>query len=113
MAKSNEPFWWALFGAGGMIAALCIPVTILATSIGVAGGWVTEAHLRNLLGNPLVRLYLFLIIAFPLFHWAHRFRFTLVDLGLKPIRGALAVLCYGAAVVGSLLALVLALGLWP
>ena len=104
MAKSNEPFWWAFFGAGGMVAALLMPITILLTSIGVAAGWVTENHLRSLLANPLARLYLFVIISLPLFHWAHRFRFTLVDLGLKSARGIIAVLCYGSAICGTILA---------
>jgi fumarate reductase subunit D len=113
MAKSNEPFWWALFGAGGMIAALFMPITIFITGIGVAAGWVTEDHLRSLLGNILVRVYLLIIIALPLFHWAHRFRFTLVDLGLKSIRGVVAILCYGTAIVGTVIALFLVLGLWP
>lgn len=107
MAKSNEPFWWALFGAGGMVAALLMPVTIVITGVGVAAGWITEQHLADLLAHPLTKLFLFVLIAFPLFHWAHRFRFTLVDLGLKSARAAIAVLCYGSAIVGSILALVL------
>jgi fumarate reductase subunit D len=106
MAKSNEPFWWALFGAGGMVAALLMPITIILTSITVAAGWITEQKLFDLLAHPLTKLYLFVLIAFPLFHWAHRFRFTLVDLGLKSARSAIAVLCYGSAILGSILALV-------
>jgi fumarate reductase subunit D len=111
MAKSNEPFWWTLFGAGGMVAALLMPVTILLTSIGVAAGWITEERLWNLLGHPLTKIYLLVLISLPLFHWAHRFRFTLVDLGLKSARSAIAVLCYGSAVVGTLVTLVLLF--WP
>jgi len=113
MAKSNEPFWWALFGAGGMVAALFLPATVLVTGIGVPVGSVTEDHLRSLLSNPLVRLYLFVLISLSLFHWAHRFRFTLVDLGLQAARGAVAWLCYGSAVLGTVLAALLALGVWP
>ena len=74
MAKSNEPFWWALFGAGGMIAALFVPITIAITLIfGMMNGAHADA-LRVLFARPLVRLYLFVIISLPLFHWAHRFR---------------------------------------
>jgi fumarate reductase subunit D len=111
MAKSNEPFWWAFFGAGGMVAALLMPVTILLTSIGVAADWVTEPQLRSLLANPWVRLYLFVVISLPLFHWAHRFRYTLVDLGLKSGRAVIAVLCYGCAILGTVLAAFLLVGL--
>jgi fumarate reductase subunit D len=104
MAKSNEPFWWALFGAGGMIAALLLPATILVTSILVIIKVVQPEDLRILFNKPLVRLYLFVVISLPLFHWAHRFRFTLVDLGLKSVRGPIAFLCYGSAIAGSLVA---------
>ena len=38
-----------------------------------------------------------------LFHWAHRFRFTVVDLGLRASKRAIAVACYGSAVIGSIL----------
>jgi fumarate reductase subunit D len=38
----------------------------------------------------------------PLFHWAHRFRYTLYDgLQLKHLTALIAVLCYGAALVGT------------
>jgi fumarate reductase subunit D len=113
MAKSNEPFWWALFGAGGMVAALFLPATVLVTGFAVPAGSVTEGDLRALLANPLVRLYLFVLISLSLFHWAHRFRFTLVDLGLQAARSVVAWLCYGSAVLGTLLAALLALRVWP
>jgi fumarate reductase subunit D len=112
MARSNEPFWWALFGAGGMVAALFLPVTIVITSFLVMARVVTAEDLRHLFDKPLVRLYLFVIISLPLVHWAHRFRFTLVDLGLKAIKGPIALLCYGSAVVGSVIAALILLGVW-
>jgi fumarate reductase subunit D len=112
MAKSNEPFWWALFGAGGMIAALFLPITILITSVLVLAHVVTPEDLRVLFTKPLVRVYLFVVISLPLFHWAHRFRFTLVDLGLKAIKGPVAVLCYGSAILGSVISALLLIGIW-
>jgi fumarate reductase subunit D len=112
MAKSNEPFWWALFGAGGMIAALFMPMTILATSILVMLDVVKPEDLRLLFTKPLVRVFLFVLISLPLFHWAHRFRFTLVDVGLKALKGPIAVLCYGSALAGSLLAALRLMGIW-
>ena len=113
MAKSNEPFWWAFFGAGGMVAALFMPIMIILTSIAVTAGWLTEERLWVLLGNPLVRVSLFVVISLPLFHWAHRFRYILEDLGRKPIRSIIAAICYGSATTGTLLAAVLLLRLWP
>ena len=113
MAKSNEPFWWAFFGAGGMVAALLMPITIILTSIAVFTDWLTEERLWELLSNPLVRMYLFVLISLPLFHWAHRFRYILEDLGGKPIRHIIATICYGSATMGTLLAAVILLRLWP
>ena len=45
-----------------------------------------------------------------LFHWAHRFRYALVDLGLGRI-GSKAWLFYGTAIVGTVLAGIAALRL--
>ena len=88
------------------MAALAMPVTILLTSVAVGAGWLSADRLLELLRNPLVRIYLFLVISLPLFHWAHRFRYTLIDLGIKSARGAIAAACYGTAFVGTLLAIV-------
>ena len=112
MAKSNEPFLWALFGAGGMVAALFTPITLLITSVLLMCNVVSVEKLRVLCGNPLVQLYLFVLISLPLFHWAHRFRFTLVDLGLKAAKGPIAILCYGSALAGTVIAAFLLFLIW-
>lgn len=114
MAKSNEPIWWSLFSAGGVVAAFLVPVHIflfgIAWPLGIVPADALEySKLQALLANPVVRLYCFVLISLPLFHWAHRFRFTLVDLGLKGINTLLAVVCYGAAIVGTV---VTAVVLW-
>jgi len=113
MVRSNEPLWWAPFMAGAGVAALLMPATILITSLAVAWGWIDEEHMWILLSRPLVRLYLFVLIVLALFHAAHRLRFVLVDLGLKPVRGVIAVLCYGSAILGTLLTTLLVLRAWP
>ncbi len=108
MAKSTEPFWWLLFAMGGTVAAFLVPVHISLGGVALAAGWVPEAFAYDrvlpLISHPLTRLYLFVVISLPLFHWAHRFRFTLIDLGLKRGRGAVAIACYGGAIVGAILA---------
>ena len=97
MAKSNEPIGWSLFSAGGMATAFFIPVTIVLTSIVVPAGWVGVEVFRELGAHPLTRLYLFVLISLPIFHWAHRFRYVAVDLGLKGMSSIMAIACYGAA----------------
>ena len=112
MAKSNEPIWWSLFSAGGVVAAFLVPVLILITGIawplGLLPGDALEfARMQALLSHPLTRVFCFVLISLPLFHWAHRFRFTLVDVGLKSIHTLIAVLCYGAAIAGTIAAAVI------
>ena len=99
------PVLWTLFGAGGTVAALLYPIHLLLLGLAFPLGWLQPASyevLRAMVGHPLARLYLFVLISLPLFHWAHRFRYTLYDgLQLKHLFRLIAVLCYGAALVGS------------
>ena len=109
MAKSNEPIWWSLFSAGGVVAAFLIPIHIFLTGVAWPLGWLPGDPLefdkvQSLLSHPLARFYCFVLISLPLFHWAHRFRFTLADLGLRGANMLIAVLCYGAAIVGTVVA---------
>ena len=71
-------------------------------------GWLDAPSyeaLRVLVQHPVVRLYLFVVISLPLFHWAHRFRYTLYDgLQLYHLTALIAVICYGAALVGTAVA---------
>lgn len=107
MARSNEPFWWSLFAAGGVVAAFLVPVHILLTGIAAPAGWIRDPFEYNrilaLASHPVSQLYLFVLISLPLFHWAHRFRFTLVALGLKGANVVVAIACYSAAILGTIL----------
>jgi len=98
MAKSsNEAFWWSLFSAGGMIAALLVPIHIILNGIAEPLGWVSADHMRALVSHPLTKLYLFVLLSLPFFHCAHRIRHVLYDMGLRGLQTPVAVLCYGAA----------------
>jgi fumarate reductase subunit D len=103
MRRSTDPLWWLLFAAGGVVAALLMPITILITGIAIPFGWISESDLLSWIRHPLGRVYLLLLISLPLFHWAHRFRYALVDMGLGRV-GRIKVLFYGTAVAGSVLA---------
>lgn len=100
-----EPFLWLLFSTGGVLAALFIPALVLLFGVAFPLGWLTpssHAHLVTLIGHPLTRLILFLLIALSLFHWAHRFRYTLYDgLQIKHLNELVNVFCYGGAILGS------------
>lgn len=109
MAKSNEPIWWSLFSAGGMVAAMVFPILMVITGILVPSGLAGDDPLNyeriySAVNHPLNKLILFAVIVLPLFHWAHRFRFTLVDTGLKSVSTLISILCYGGAITGTIIA---------
>ena len=108
MVKDITPFWWTLFGAGGMVSALLFPIHILLIGLAFPLGWLDAPDyesLHSLVVHPITRLYLLVLISFPLFHWAHRFRYTVYDLfQLQHGKQLVAVLCYGAAIVGTVVA---------
>jgi fumarate reductase subunit D len=109
MAKRTlEPFLWLLFSAGGVLAALLIPVLLFLFGLAFPLGWLpapSHAHLLAVLRHPLTRIVLFLLCLLALFHGAHRFRYTLYDgLQIKHLNELINLFCYGGAVVGSVVA---------
>lgn len=101
-------YFWFLFSQGGVIAALLIPVHVLIQGIlgplGIVP--VVDRHYDTwvrVLGNPLVKLYLLVLIAVPFFHFAHRLRYLLVDFGVPAAKSIPAqALFYGGAVLVTL-----------
>lgn len=105
--RTNDPFWWSLFGAGGTLSAFFIPVHVFLFGIAIPLGWFASPDYESLLQlarHPISRIYLFALIAFSLFHWAHRFRYTLYDgLMLKHLETYIFTFCYGTALLGTLI----------
>jgi fumarate reductase subunit D len=108
MSRPREPFFWTLFSAGGMLAALVLPALAFVLWIGGPLGWIERpdaAAMTALLAPPLARVALFVLVTLGLFHWAHRFRYTLYDgLQLHHLYGLVAAVCYGGATLLSLAA---------
>ena len=106
--RSNEPLLWSLFSSGGMIAAVVFPILLFLFGLAFPLGWLEAPSYEGLLSlvrHPLVRLVLFGLCSLPLFHGAHRFRFTLYDgLQIKHLNELIAVFCYGSAIIGTILA---------
>ena len=104
-------FFWFLFSQGGVLAALLLPAHVLVQGILGPLGFVPVVDRHhdtwiNVLGNPLVKLYLLVFFAFAFFHYAHRIRYFLVDLGVHAAKSVPAqVIFYGAAVVVTLITL--------
>jgi fumarate reductase subunit D len=100
-----EPFVWLGFSAGGMVSALAIPALLFLFGVAFPLGWIDppdHAHVLAVVTNPLTRLGLLGLCVLSLIHFAHRFRFTLIDgLQLRPYDRLIAGATYGTAVLGS------------
>jgi len=110
MRRSSEPLWWIPFAGGMMMDAMVAPALIVITGILVPAGIVAPDKLLAFLVHPLTRLVLFVFAAATFFHAAHRLRFALGDLGLKSLKPQLGFICYGLAIIGSIVAALVALG---
>jgi len=103
--RSNEPFLWLLFSAGGVVSAMLMPIHAFLFGLAFPLGWLEAPEYERLLAlarHPITRVYLLVFCALPLFHWAHRFRFTLYDgLQIKHLNELINILCYGGAVLGT------------
>ena len=112
MARANlQTFWWSLFAAGGVVAALTMPALIFITGIAipfvcmetVPNVRFTNRTAKSVVGHPLGGLVLFIVICLSLFHCAHRIVHTSKDLGIHnaQVHNLISVLFYGGALVLS------------
>jgi fumarate reductase subunit D len=109
-ARPIEPVLWLLFSAGGVLAALFLPVVVLLFGVVYPLGGIgppTYPGLHALAAHALTRVVIFGVCVLSLFHWAHRFRFTVLHgLQIGRLGRLVSVFCYGGALVGSLATLV-------
>ena len=108
MSKSNEPIWWSLFAAGGVVSAFFVPILIIIIGIVLPFGLVGDEpfvyeRIHGAVSQPVTKLLLFFLIVLTFFIWAHRFRYTLVHMGLHKARSVISVFCYGSAIVGTII----------
>ncbi len=96
------------------MAAFLFPVHIFIQGVAIPLGWVSSEllHYERLvvfLHSPIVKIYLFLLIVPPLFHAAHRIRLTLEDLRIEWLDRVLPLLCYGGAILLTIMTLIVLL----
>jgi fumarate reductase subunit D len=109
--RHPEPLLWMLFSVGGVVSAMLMPILVLLFGILFPLGWVappSHDQIAALLANPMTRLVVLGLCMLSLFHWAHRFRHTLYDgLQIKHLNEMIAILCYGGAIAGTVVAAML------
>jgi len=108
MKRSNAPFLWGLFGAGGMLSALFGPMLVFITGIAVPLGFLLPHELLNyprmlaFAQNWMGKGFVFVVIVLFAWHAAHRIFHSLHDIHIHT--GVLAkLLCYGSALLVTLL----------
>lgn len=105
MKRSNEPVFWTLFGAGGMLSALTGAALVFVTGIGVPLALLLSPELMNY-PNMLAfaqhwfgKLIIFSVITLFLWHAMLRILLLLHDFGVRAgpvpaiIGNGLALLC--------------------
>jgi fumarate reductase subunit D len=107
-----EPLLWLLFSGGGVVSAVFLPILVILFGLAIPLGLLQPDfnHLQAVASHWLTRLVVLGLVILMLFHAAHRFRATLHDgLQLRGLATQIAVLCYGAALLGSAAALLIVL----
>ena len=109
MKRSNEPIFWSLFGAGGMLAALIGPALVFITGIAVPLGIVfapdtmSYAHMQAFAQNWIGKIFLFALVSLFLWHAAHRIHILMHDFGVHAVT-VVRLFTYGFAFVGTVVA---------
>jgi len=112
MKRSNEPIFWGLFGAGGMVSAFITPVLILITGLLVPLGMINAEHLSYdrvlaFTQSWYGALILFSVIVFPLWLTMHRIHHGLHDLGVHGGRVLSSWIFYGIAFISTIVCITL------
>jgi fumarate reductase subunit D len=104
-----EALFWALFAQSAVLTALVVPAHILVQGVLAPLGIVPafDQHYSTFaaaLSNWLVKLYLFIVFGATFWVFAHRVRYTLLEVGVPGGKQRLGVAMYGLAVVATLVA---------
>ena len=104
-----EPVIWFLFGGGFFVGSLLYPAFLFTVGIAEPLGWVPADALAferaaGLAASLVGRLVLLVMIVFPLWNGLNHLRHFVIDLSGTRHDGWVAPLCYGAALVFSLVA---------
>jgi fumarate reductase subunit D len=100
MKRSNDPIFWLLFGAGGMLSALIGAALVFVSGIGVPLAFVVSRDLMRyelMLGfaqHWLGKVIVFAVIVLFLWHAALRIFHMLHDFGIHAGAGA-KLICFG------------------
>ncbi len=116
MKRANDPIFWAMFGAGGMLAALVGAALVFVTGIAAPLGMLVSQDLmryQRILGfsqHWLGKLIVFAVIVLFLWHAALRIYHMLHDFGIHAGTGV-KLFCFGLPLLCTIAAAYWLLGL--
>lgn len=113
--RSNEPIFWSLFGAGGLVVAFILPMLTFITGVAVPLGIMPEGvmsydRMHALASSTSGKIFIFLVISLTLWHGFHRIFLSLHDLGITWGHMFFKWLMYGIAFLGTVAIFVLLIG---
>ncbi|MFQ6013068.1 MAG: fumarate reductase subunit D [Thermoplasmata archaeon] len=115
-ADTSSAVFWQFFALGGFVVALLLPVHIILFHAGTDLGLLeqdlsTYDAMLAWVADPLVKVYLVVLVGGALFHGAHRFKYVLFDWGMtRSYRGVGTFLYVIAGLATALTGLVAFLG---
>lgn len=110
--RADEPIFWLLFGAGGMVVGMVLPSILILllvagfTTPDLNEGLLSYAHVKGMLGNWFISLCIFGVLTLCAWHCLHRIYHTLHDLKCPAHKLSWFVL-YGAAAALTFIAFAL------
>ncbi len=109
LKRSNQPIFWLLFGAGGMLSALLGPMLVFITGIAIPLGLIfspetmSYSHMHAFAHHWIGAGFIWVIVSLFLWHAGHRIFHSLHDVGIHA--GTLArIICYGIPLLATVLA---------
>ena len=108
MKRSNEPIFWSLFGAGGVLAALIGPALVFITGIAVPlalmnPDTMSYTHMLAFFQHWAGKCFAFAVISLFMWHAVHRIAILLHDFGVHAV-ALVKFCCYGLAFLGTVIA---------
>lgn len=86
--RSDEPMYWLLFGAGGMVASMVLPAIMIVliaagyTSDDLNSGFLNLNQVHNIFSNWLLSLIVFGVVFLLSFYALHRMHHSSHDFGI-------------------------------
>ena len=111
MKRSNAPIFWLLFGAGGMLSALCGTMLIFLTGIAAPLAWpfgpdfMSYPRMLAFSQHWFAKGFVFAVVMLFAWHAVHRIYHSLHDVGI-PTGTVAKLACYGTALAITLVAAV-------